>query len=346
MASKRNRSLGVGIIGLGWVAGEHIKAYQANPHCEVVALASRSRERAEEIRTQYAVPDANVYQDWQQLLQDDRVDVVSICSTNEMHEPQAIAAAEAGKHMLIEKPAALDLAGLRRVEKAIEKAGVKSQGGFELHWSPYFQSVHSMIDAGFFGRIHYAECDYFSGNWEQWYSGYDWVKTKERGGSALPAAGVHAVDAIRQFVRSDAVEVFAYAGNFTKVMEWDPTILTVIKFANGTIGKVGCTLEGNVKYQFNVRLHGDRGTLVNDRFRTRYLDPGLEGWAQFPTTLPDTPEVTHHPFPGEIDDLVDAILNDKQPLLTFREDAKTYEIVFAAEQSAREGRPVKLPLPK
>ena len=120
----------------------------------------------------------------------------------------------------------------------------------------------------------------------------------------------------------------------------------LIRFANGAIGKVGCTLEGNVKYTFNVRLHGDRGTLVNNRFRTTFLDPGLEGWAEFPTILPDTPEVTHHPFPGEIDDLVDAILHDKQPLLNIQEDAKTYEIAFAAEQSAREGKPIKLPLPR
>lgn len=339
------RRLGVGIIGIGWVAGEHIKAYQQNKHCRVVALASRDRDNATRARDAHGLTDARIYTDYQELLKDDRVDVVSICSMNHEHVEQGVAAAEAGKHVLIEKPVALDLPGLRRVEQAIEKSGVKSQGGFELHWSPYFQSVHQMIDAGFFGHIHYAECDYFSGNWEKWYPGYAWVKTKEQGGSALPAAGVHAVDAIRQFVRSEATEVFAYAGNFTGVMQWDPTILTVIRFANGAIGKVGCVLEGNVKYTFNVRLHGDKGTLINDRFRTAYLDPGLEGWAQFPTILPDTPDVTHHPFPGEIDDLVDGILNDRQPLLHIREDAKTYEIAFAAEQSAREGRPVKLPLP-
>jgi predicted dehydrogenase len=172
------------------------------------------------------------------------------------------------------------------------------------------------------------------------------VKTRERGGSALPAAGCHAVDAIRQFMRSEAVEVFAYAGNFTRVMEWEPTIVTVVRFQNGGIGKIGCVLEGNVKYTFNVRLHGPKGTLVNDQFRTTYLDPGLEGWARFPTILPDTPEVTHHPFPGEIDDLVDAILHDREARVNMREGAKTHELMFAAEQSAREGRPVRLPLPR
>jgi predicted dehydrogenase len=341
----QGRTLGVGIIGLGWVAGEHIKAYQQNPHCRVVALASRSPERSEELRQLYGLPDARAYTDYQDLLKDEAVDVVSICSMNHEHGPQAIAAAEAGKHLLIEKPMALTLEELRRVQRAIERAGVKSQGGFELNWGGYFQSIQNMIDAGFFGDLYYAECDYFSGNWEKWYPGYSWVKTREKGGSALPAAGAHAVDALRQFMRSDATEVFAYAGNFTSVMEWDPTILTVVRFANGGIGKVGCVLEGNVKYQFNVRLHGAKGTLVNDTFRTTYMDPGLEGYARFPTILPDTPEVTHHPFPGEIDDLIDAIRHDRQPRLNPAEDAKTYEIVFGAEQSAREGRPVKLPLP-
>jgi predicted dehydrogenase len=202
-----------------------------------------------------------------------------------------------------------------------------------------------MIDSDFFGPIYYAECDYFSGNQEKWYPGYYWVKTREKGGGALQAAGCHAVDAIRQFVRSDAVEVFAQAGNFTGVMEWDPTILTMIRFASGAIGKVGCTLEGNVKYQFNVRLHGPKGTLVNDRFLTNYL-PGQTGWAQFPTILPDTPEVTHHPFPPEIDHLVDCIRADRTPLVDIKDAVKTHEIVFAAEQSAASRQPMKLPLPR
>jgi predicted dehydrogenase len=338
------RTLGVGVIGLGWVAGEHIKAWKQNPHCQVVALSSSDKDRCGSVAREHGLADVQLYTDYRELLKDPRVNVVSICSMNHLHEEQGVAAAEAGKHVLIEKPVAMSLEGLRRLQRAIDTAGVKSQGGFELHWSPYFQSVHSMIDAGFFGDIHYAECDYFSGNWEKWYAGYDWVKTREKGGTALAAAGCHAIDAIRQFVRSEAVEVFAYAGNFTGVMEWDPVITTLIRFANGAIGKVGCTLEGNVKYTFNVRLHGAKGTLVNDRFRTEFLDPGLEGWAQFPTTLPDTPEVTHHPFPGEIDDLVNAILTDGRATLDIHEDAKTYEIMFAAEQSAREGRPVKLPL--
>lgn len=337
-------TLGVGVIGMSWVAGEHVKAYLANPHCTVAALAGSSAVRVAEVAAAHGLSSAHRYTDWRDLVSNPDVDVVSICSTNELHVPQAVAAAEAGKHVLIEKPVALDHDGYRRVQDAIDRNGVKSQVGFELHWSPYFQTVHSMIDADLLGSIHYAECDYFSGNQEKWYGGYPWVKTKERGGSALAAAGCHAIDAIRQFVRSEAIEVFAYSGNFTRVMDWDATIVTIIRFANGAIGKVGCVMEGNVKYTFNVRLHGGKGTLVNDKFRSTVLDPGLEGWAHFPTILPDTPEVTHHPFPGEIDDFIDAIRHDRRARVDIIDAGKTHEIMYAAERSAREGRPIALPL--
>ena len=339
------QKLGVGIIGIGWVAHEHIKAWNNNPSCAVVALASHSQDNAAAAQQQHGLAAARIYTDWTDLIRDEHVDVVDICSMNHLHVPQGTAAAEAGKHLLIEKPAANDLAGLRQLEQAIDKAGVKNLVGFELHWSPYFASIHTMLDHDFFGPIYYAECDYFSGNWEKWYRGYHWVRTKEQGGSALPAAGCHAVDAIRQFVRSEAKEVFAYAGNFTQTMEWDAIITTLIRFENGTIGKVGCVLEGNLKYQFNVRLHGSKGTLVNDRFLTHYL-PGQTDWAQFPTILPDTPEVTHHPFQGEMDHFVDCILQNRTPITDIKDAVKTHEIMFGAEISAREGRPVSLPLPR
>ncbi|HEV8634076.1 MAG TPA: Gfo/Idh/MocA family oxidoreductase [Chloroflexota bacterium] len=339
------KKLGVGVIGLGWVAGEHIRAWQKNPNVEIVALSSASRENAEAVRDRHGIASPRIHTDWADLIRDQRVDLVDICSMNHLHVPQGIAGAEAKKHLLIEKPAAIDLEGLRRLEAAIDRAGVKSLVGFELHWSPFFESIHRMIEADFFGKIHYAEVDYFSGNQEKWYQGYQWVRTRQKGGSALAAAGCHAVDAIRQFVRSDAVEVFGYAGNFTKVMEYDATILSSIRFADGTIGKVGCSLEGNLKYRFNVRLHGDKGTLVDDTFLTHHL-PGQTDYAQFPTITPNTPDVTHHPFQGELDHLVDCILQDRTPIVDIKDAVKTHELMFAAEQSAREGKPVRLPLPR
>jgi len=337
--------LGVGIVGLGWVSGEHVKAWRANPRCEVVALCSHSRENALGVQERHGLTGARVYTDWDEMVRDERVDVVDVCSVNSLHAPQGVAAAEAGKHVLIEKPAAIDLAGLRRLEAAVARANVKSLVGFELRWNPYFESVRAMIEADFFGRVYYAECDYFMSGLEKWYAGYDWIKTREKGGTALTAAGCHGVDSLRQCVRSEAVEVHAYAGNYTGVMEWDATITMLIRFADGAIGKMACSIEGNIPYEYNLRLHGDRGTLVNDRFLTHHL-PGQTGWAQFPTIMPTNPDVANFPFKSEIDHLVDCIVEDRTPVVDIADAVKTFELIFGAEQSAREGRPVALPLPR
>ena len=202
----------------GWPAA--LKAYQQNPHCDVVALSSHSRTKRGAAPALHGLPEARAYTDYQDLLKDERW-TSSPSARRTRCTPAGRSPRQAGKHILVEKPVALNLDGLRRVQRAVEKAGVKYQGGFELNWGGYFQSIQRMIDADFFGDIYYAECDYFSGNWPKWYPGYDWVKTRRNGAGRVARGGGHAVDAMRQFMRSDPVEVFAYAGNFTEMMEWE-----------------------------------------------------------------------------------------------------------------------------
>ena len=134
---------------------------------------------------------------------------------------------------------------MKAIVAAVDKAGVVACEGFELHWSPYFLIVHKLIKANAFGNIFYGECDYFSANWPQWYVGYPWVKTREQGGSALAAAGCHAVDALLQFMPGEVDHVVGHWGNFTKTFDWEGTVLSVISYKDGRIGKVGCILEGN-----------------------------------------------------------------------------------------------------
>ena len=182
--------LGVGVVGIGWVSHQHIGTLVTNPHTEVVGLCSGSLENAQNAKEEHGLTNAHCYNDYEQMLKQDNLDVIFICSTNEKHVDQAIAGAEAGNHLLIEKPAALSWEGLKSIAAAVDKAGVVACEGFELHWSPYFLIVHKLIRANAFGNIFYGECDYFSANWPQWYVGYPWVKTREQGGSALAAAGL------------------------------------------------------------------------------------------------------------------------------------------------------------
>src|SRR5437870_9635278 len=95
--------IGVAIHGAGWVSGEHIKAYQRNPHTRVVAISSRKRESAEARAREAGLSDARIYTDYQDLLRDTEVQAVSICTPPNLHAKETIAGAEAGKHLLIEK---------------------------------------------------------------------------------------------------------------------------------------------------------------------------------------------------------------------------------------------------
>jgi predicted dehydrogenase len=104
-----DKALGVGIAGISWVAHEHIRAFQQNPHTRVVALQSASEQNAAAARDRHGLNDAQIYTDYERMLADPRVDIVAICSTNERHANQAILGAGAGKHLLIEKPVALTL---------------------------------------------------------------------------------------------------------------------------------------------------------------------------------------------------------------------------------------------
>lgn len=135
---------GAGLIGTGWVSNEYIKAFQQNVHCEVAA----------------------------------------ICTPHDQHAGQGIASARAGKHVLVEKPAALTLAGLRSLARAIEEAGVKSVTSFVLRWNPMFANIRAMLDQRLIGDIFYAEVDYFHGI-GPWYGSWKWLTSKQTGGSSL-----------------------------------------------------------------------------------------------------------------------------------------------------------------
>lgn len=119
------KTYGVGVFGIGWVAGEHIKAYRQNPHMRVAALASRHRQSAQAAKDNLAL-DCEVMDTFDDLVRRDDVDVIDICSPNVLHAEEAVAAAEAGKHVVIEKPIAMNLRELQAVRDAVVKADQKS----------------------------------------------------------------------------------------------------------------------------------------------------------------------------------------------------------------------------
>lgn len=342
-----DKKLGVGVVGPGWSGLEHIKAYMNNPHSEVVAVCGRDEARTKAKLAEVGLEKCVIYTDYEQMLKRDDIDIISICTPNDRHVKEAVMTAQAGKHFLLEKPIALNVAELKELRDAVRKANVKTVVGFVLRWNPLFETIKPLIDNDTIGRVYYGEVDYYHGI-GPWYKQFEWNVKKDIGGSTLLSAGCHAVDGLRLFLGDEALEVTAYSAKSKNekfaLYEYDPTMVTIIKFKSGIIGKVASSIDCITPYVFNIHLLGDKGTIRNNQLYAPSMMPGQKGFAVIPTILPDSGDVTHHPYLGEIDHLVDCVLNDKESFVNVEDGIKTHEICLAAEISAAEGRSVKLPL--
>jgi predicted dehydrogenase len=337
---------GAAVLGTGDVSGEHIRAYQANPHTEVRAILSRDRARAAAKAHAHGLEHCRAYTSLDELLRADDVHVVSICTPHHLHVEQGVACARAGKHVVVEKPVALDLAGLRQLDAAVRQYNVRSVAGFVLRWNPLFETIRAVLAQGLIGDVFYGEVDYLHGITRDLHL-YPWLRRKASGGSALLTAGCHAVDALRWFVQREAVEVFGYA-NWSRGnpldYEYEPNSVILVKFADGVMGKVATSIEYMAPYTFPITLMGNQGTIRGNRLFTKRW-PGQTGWAAIPTVLPDSGAVAHHPFVPLIEHFIECVRTGTESHCNVAGAVKTHEICIAGEMSKTEGRPVRLPLP-
>jgi len=324
----------VAIMGAGAVSRQHAKAYLANPHARVVGVCSRREESARRLAEELGLECA-IYPDFGALLADGRVDAVSICTPNYQHADLAIRTAQAGKHLVLEKPVGITLEEVRAVRRAVREAGVRSVVSFILRWNPLVRTIRALLDQGAIGDIVYAECDYWHGI-KPSFPSYEWIRRRESAGGAFITGGCHAVDAIRNFA-GEITEVSAYSVRRRPDFDYPTTLVAMVKFASGAIGKIGCSLEAQAPYTFNIDLLGTEGTIRDNRLFSRTLLPGQTDFAPIPTVLPTSGDVRHHPFPAEMDHFVACLLEDREPMPDIEDACKTQEVCLAAELSAASG---------
>lgn len=335
---------GVAIWGAGWVAGEHARAYRNNPHTTVVAVGSRTLDKARAKIAEWGLAGCQAYDDLEAMLAHPGLDIVSICTPNARHSADAITVAQAGKHILIEKPPAIDIDGLRAMRDAVRRAGVKTHVGFVLHWNPMLQAIRRTIDAGLLGHIVLAQLDY----WHRISADdrlplYAWLVHKEQAGSVFLAGGSHPVDALRWFVADEIEEVYGYSTKPSGDYDHPTTTMGMFRFRGGTLAKVSACLGAYVPYQFNIDLLGEEGTLRDNRVYSRRLGNGKE-WVDLGAAAPTSGNVSDHPFQGEIDYFVDCIAAGVESHLNLEDGVKTTEACLAVDLAAQTGRPVRLPL--
>ncbi len=360
------KGLGVLVHGAGWVSGEHIKAFQNNPHTRVVAICSRRIESVQRRAARAGLVTIGMYTDFDQALCHEGVDIVSICTPQHLHAENTIKAAQAGKHIVIEKPIANSLDEMLAMRAAVRKAGVKTVVCFVLRWNPLFEILKSLIADGALGDVYYVEVDY-QHDIASWWSGFEDARRKDTGVSAMLVGGCHALDAARWFAGPDryqaarVTEVFGYRGGYRKgktreynylagtwrenapPLEYEGLEVLLLKFDTGALGKVSVNFDCIMPYTFPVQIFGDRGSVKDNRIWSHKF-PGQKGWVEIPTILPDSADVTHHPFQGQMDHFVECILSDRESHCNLEDAVHTHEIIFAALQCYETGKPVSLPI--
>lgn len=335
----------VGVIGYGWVAGAHIAAINATRQAEVRAVFSTRPLDAKEVSARHGSEIA-AFGDLDAMLDSD-IDAVSICSYPYDHAKQAVAAARAGKHLIVEKPLALNLKDLRRIQQAVSETGVKTCVCFECRYSSQFLATKAVIDKGLLGKIHYGEVDYYHGI-GPWYGQFRWNIKKDAGGSSLLSAGCHALDALLLCIDAEVESVSSLATSsankdFAKY-EYPTSSVTIVKFKDGRVGKTASVIDCLQPYYFHVHLVGSEGSLLDNKFHSTSLG-GLNKarWSELSMKMLDSGDVSDHPYQTQFQAFFDALEAGREmPLTSLREAVRSHEVIFAADRSAATGKPVRL----
>ncbi len=335
MSAKRYN---VGLIGYGWVSTAHIAAINATPQAQVTAICSSRALDAAQLSARHGGV-IRCYKTVDEMLQDPGLQIVSICSYPQEHAKHAIAAAKAGKHLIIEKPLALNWQDCLAIQQAVQQAGVRTCVCFECRFSSQFLTIKAVIDRGLLGRIHYGEVDYYHGI-GPWYGQFRWNTLRSAGGSSLLSAGCHALDALLLCMGEDVEVVSAYSTHsanheFAKY-EYATTSVTILKFKDGRVGKVASVIDCLQPYYFHVHLVGSEGSLLDNKFYSTQLGGLNKGqWSWLSMKLLDSGDVSDHPYQTQFEAFFNALnLGQEMPLTSLAHALRTHEVIFAADNSA------------
>jgi UDP-N-acetyl-2-amino-2-deoxyglucuronate dehydrogenase len=337
--------IGFAIIGAGMVARYHATAIERTSGARLVAVCRSNPARAEEAATQFGVP---CLADYTALLARDDVDAVCICTPSGLHAEQTIAAARAGRHVLVEKPIALTLADADAMIAACAQAGVRLGVALQRRTEPEFQRLQAAIAAGELGRLVLGSISMPYLRPQSYYDSADWRGTWAfDGGGALMNQGIHLVDLLLWLI-GDAAEVRATAATLAHAIEVEDCVTATLRFVNRALGSVTATTAAAPGFPHRVEIYGDRGGVQiegeqvvrwegeNRELRTQNQGPIPAGAGASPTGIGAAGHTRL------LEDFVAAIRDAREPLAPGHEGRRSLALVLAIYEAARTGRSVRI----
>jgi predicted dehydrogenase len=335
------KKVGVAVIGMGAAGCLHVECYnEMKEKAKLIAICDIDKVCSETNASMYGTYACS---DYQKLLQRDDIDIVDICLPHHLHAEVAVAAAEAGKHVLVEKPIATTLQDADRMITTARKEGVKLMVAENHAFLPAHQLAKDLVDKGVLGRIFLAKAYEVVGDVPV--VADTWKTSPEAIGTLLDM-GVHRFFILRWIV-GEIKSVFAYAEKLACEIETDndDTATVLLKFKNKALGEVDLSCCVVSEPTNRLELYGTEGTIIEDHmweqplmYASHKIGYETEGWVR--------PQVEHAPFPGyysisfkkEIEHFIDCVRDNKTPLVTGELGKSALKVALSAYESVKTGK--------
>ena len=336
----------VAVIGVGSIARmRHLPEYQANPHVEIVAVCDIVPERVEETAAQYG---AKAFTDYQELLDQVKPDIVSVCLPNYLHAPVSIAALEAGAHVLCEKPMATSTEEGEAMIKAAKENNRKLMIAHNQRFVASHQKAKELIEAGELGKIYSFRTAFGHGGPEGWsIDGKDsWFFKKDQAFiGAMGDLGVHKSDLIRYILGEEFTEVAAIVeGNAKTDSDVDDNAVCLLRSESGIIGTLTASWAYNSSEDNSTVIYGEKATLRLEDDPDYSL---IASYTNGQTVKYELGQIQSNDAGGQttshvIDHFIESIQADRDPLITGEEGLKSLNIILAALESSETGKRIKI----
>jgi predicted dehydrogenase len=340
-AQDAGRKIGYAIVGLGgYGLGIIIPQFKNCQHSKLVALVSGDEAKARRVAAEYGVPERGIYnyKNYDSIKDNPDIDVVYVCLPVSMHAEYTVRAAQAGKHVLCEKPMAVSSAECEQMIAACKKAGKKLMIGYRCHFETTNLEAVRRARAGDIGKLRYfrSEHGFVQGNPSSWR-----LKKAMSGGGSLMDIGIYALQAARYMTGEEPVAVYAQERtdrNDPRFREVEDMIQFDLEFPSGVVGSCMSMYSAN---QNHILLMGDKGRIE--------LEPGTSYsgnrlWVgrgrENEITPPPGPGATQ--WAGQLDHMAQCIVQNREPIVAGEEGLRDIRIIEAIYQSAREHRRIAL----
>ncbi len=341
------KKVGYCVTGLG-VGMAHVKAAAANPNAELVAVCDLRDDRLQKVAADY--PNVKLYKDFDEMLRDPAIDIVSIALPSAMHGEFAAKALDAGKNILSEKPIDITVERAMQIEEARIRSGKKAGVIFQNRNNPVMQEAKKAVESGKLGKLILGT---FAVKWyrnQKYYDDGGWRGTWAMdGGGSLMNQAVHTVD-LMQWLMGDVASVSGTYSINNHVIETEDLTASVIRFKNGATATFVSTTCCNPSRGTFVQLYGSDGTIeINEDRLEAWKFPNapadeeaqmLEKYAKGTAGVvsSDPTLVTGHA--SQVNDIIDAVINDHDPQVMPKEAMKAVRIINAVYESSRTGKTI------